>query len=368
MVGCVIAVLCTLGVTSPIAAQQDSTADTTASPGNTLVPLPVLFYQPETGTGFGAAAAYYMYGGAGQSARIVPSSIGLIGIYTTKKQIIAELGAEVYFGAGRRFRLLGAVGYSKFPTKFWGLGNEAPDSLEEDYTPRTFTLAGEFQWEAFLGWYLGASAQLGHRRLSEVQEGGMLAGGAVPGSADGRFVSVGALVTRDTRNNTVAPSRGSYHQLRAAFADGLFGSEFDFGQYTLDLRMYLSPLTRHVLALRALGQAVTGEPPFELLPQLGGDVLLRGYFAGRFRDRNLVAFQAEYRVPVWWRIGVVGFVGAGQVASVRDAFTLDGFKPSAGLGLRFALSPSAGLNIRADYGWGFDVGSGGFYLAFGEAF
>jgi hypothetical protein len=36
--------------------------------------------------------------------------------------------------------------------------------------------------------------------------------------------------------------------------------------------------------------------------------------------------------------------------------------------LRFLLAPREGVNIRADYGWGFGVGAGGFYLAIGEAF
>jgi outer membrane translocation and assembly module TamA len=104
------------------------------------------------------------------------------------------------------------------------------------------------------------------------------------------------------------------------------------------------------------------------VPQLGGDQLLRGYYGGRFRDQDLLALQAEYRMPVWWRLGAVGFVAAGQVAPKLDDLGLDRFKPAAGLGLRFLLSPEEGLNIRADYGWGFDVESSGFYLSIGEIF
>ena len=97
-------------------------------------------------------------------------------------------------------------------------------------------------------------------------------------------------------------------------------------------------------------------------------MLLRGYFAGRYRDRDLLAFQAEYRAPVWWRIGVVAFGAIGQVQHDLNGFRSDQFHPSLGAGLRFALSPQEELNIRADFGRGFDVNSGGFYLSFGEAF
>ena len=355
------------------AQQQDARADaaavqdTSTVPGNSLVPLPVVFYMPETNWGFGAAVTYYMYDPEQRTDRILPSTLSAIGIYTTKKQIIALLGAELYL-SGDKYRLLGNTGYSKFPSKFWGIGNDTPDELEEDYTPSTVNFAGEFQWRALPGWYVGVAAQAAYRELVEVEEDGLLAGGLVPGSEDGRIIGAGLLLTRDTRNNTVYPSGGSFHQLRAILYNGWFGSNYNFGSYSLDLRKYLSPASRHVLALRALGQWTSGDPPFDLMPQLGGDMLLRGYFQGRFRDRQLLAGQIEYRAPVWWRIGVVGFGSAGQVGASMDGFTWGGFKASAGGGVRFMLDPQSGLNIRADYGWAFDTETGGFYLSIGEAF
>ncbi len=359
--------------TSARAQQTDSVVntvtvqDTTEIPGNTLVPLPAVFYTPETKWGFGGVVSYYMYDKEQRAGRILPSTLSFIGIYTTRKQIIALVNTELYFG-GDEYRLLGSTGYTKFPTKFWGIGNETPDSLEEDYTPRTFSIDGEFQWQVLPGWYLGAVAQVAYRELAEVTEDGLLASGLVPGSEDGRIVGAGLLVTRDTRNNAVYPSGGGYHQLRAVLYDGLFQSNYAFGSYSVDLRTYVSPVQRHVLAIRALGQAMSGTVPFDVLPQLGGDALLRGYFQGRFRDRHLLAGQLEYRAPVWWRIGLVGFVAGGQVASALDEFSWRGFKGAAGGGLRFLLDPQSGLNIRADYGWAFDLGTGGFYLNVGEAF
>ena len=135
----------------------------------------------------------------------------------------------------------------------------------------------------------------------------------------------------------------------------------------LDLRRYF-PLFSNVLALRALGAASVATPPFDLMPQLGGDALLRGYFSGRYRDRQLMAFQAEYRFHLWWRIGGVGFIGAGQLGDVFGDFDLGSFHTNAGGGIRFLLSRAEGLNIRADWGWGLGASSSGFYLSLGEAF
>jgi len=362
--------------TAPLGAQEpdkvpaavDSAA---ARPGNTLVPLPVLFYQPETKLGFGGLASYYFWltdpTAMGSAERFQPSSLTAIALYTTRKQIIAALEGELWLGDGG-WRVLGNLGLSKFPTKFWGIGNDTPEDAEEDYTPLLFNSLAEVQRGIGKGWYLGGIVWAGYRQLREVAEDGLLAGESVPGSQDGSIIGLGALVSWDTRDNTVYPRSGWYHQVRGVLYDGAFGSSYDFGSYTLDLRVYGSLFGTHVVALRGVGMATTGTPPFDLMPQLGGDRLLRGYFQGRYLDRQLVALQGEYRLPVWWRLGVVAFGAVGQVADRWGDIAFDRFHPSLGGGIRFLISRAEGLHLRADYGWGFDVSAGGFYLSIGEAF
>jgi hypothetical protein len=99
---------------------------------------------------------------------------------------------------------------------------------------------------------------------------------------------------------------------------------------------------------------------------LGGFRFLRGYYTGRFRDKNLVFYQTEIRIPVYWRIGVVAFAGVGQVAPDLKSFSFDQMKLTGGGGLRFTLSRRERANIRFDYG--FTKDGGGFYLVFGESF
>jgi hypothetical protein len=337
-----------------------------AGRGSTFVPLPVVFYQPETKLGFGVLLNYYFRASEPEPGRRdLPSTLSAIGVYTVNKQIIATLGTELYLDGGRT-RLLGGGGFIKFPTKFWGIGNDSEESDSTNYTPQTLNFTGEVQRELLRGWYLGAAVQVAYREIISVE--GEIDLDTVPGAEDGWVVGPGALVTWDTRDNTIWPRRGGYHLFRAFIFDDFFGSSFDYGSYLLDLRGYFPLLSRQVVALRAVGMASSGTPPFDLLPQLGGDALLRGYFQGRFRDRQLMAFQGEFRTPVWWRFGAVGFASVGQVADVWGDMGFDRFKLAAGGGIRFEISRQEGLNLRADYGWGFDVGSGGFYLSIGEAF
>ena len=120
-------------------------------------------------------------------------------------------------------------------------------------------------------------------------------------------------------------------------------------------------IASHVLAVQGYMNVINGEPPFYMLSLLGGQYLMRGYYEGRYRDKNMLAVQMEYRLPRWKRIGATGFV-----APATSNFALKNLKPSAGLGLRYLLVPVEKINLRLDLGWGKD--SSGFYLAMAEAF
>jgi hypothetical protein len=334
-----------------------------------LIPLPVVFYQPETGVGFGLSGVYLFHlGRAGDSEeRRLPSAVSAIGIYTTKSQIIVAVQTELYPASGS-YRFIGELSFSKFPTKVWGIGNDTPDELEEDYTPVSFNLTLEAQHRLRRGWYAGITTQFAYRELKEVLNGGLIDSGMIPGTEDGRVVGAGLLLLRDTRESTWYPRSSSFHQIRAMLFDGAIGSDYDYFTVTIDLRRYMAVFKSHVLALRALGNGIGGDPPFDILPQLGGDALLRGYYQGRFRDKDLLAFQAEYRAPVWWKLGAVAFASAGQVAPDLGGLRVDAFHPAAGFGFRFLIQEAEGVQIRADFAWGFDVESSGFYINIGEAF
>ncbi|MGD8698922.1 MAG: hypothetical protein PVJ43_06510, partial [Gemmatimonadales bacterium] len=192
--------------------------------GSSFVPLPVVFYQPETGFGFGASGVYLFQLGrpADSAEHRLPSVVSAIGIYTTKSQIIAAVQTELYPASGR-YRYIGEVSYSKFPTKLWGVGNDTPDELEEDYTPVSFNLMLEAQRRLRRGWYAGITAQFAYRELKEVAEDGLLEGGLIPGSEDGRIIGAGLLLLRDTRESTWYPRASSFHQIRAMLYDPAIG-------------------------------------------------------------------------------------------------------------------------------------------------
>jgi outer membrane translocation and assembly module TamA len=93
---------------------------------------------------------------------------------------------------------------------------------------------------------------------------------------------------------------------------------------------------------------------------------MRGTYTGQFREKALLAFQAEYRIHVWRRIGAAAFAGLGDVAPSLQDIKLNRLKYSLGAGLRFKLDTREGTNLRLDFAWG--KHSTGFYMTVQEAF
>lgn len=326
--------------------------------------LPIIFYTPETKLAAGGLVNYY-FRESGSKTESRASSIMPSLIYTQNKQILAELSTYLYW-KDEAYYSEGYLAYIKFPAKFYGIGNNTKEDDEEDYTPRFVRLEISFQKKVRSGLYLGMRYELERRKLTEVEEDGLLARGDILGSEKGMTSGAGVRASWDSRNQVYSPSSGAYHQASATFFKSALGSDYDFVRYVLDLRQYFGVSSSHVAAFQAYARSVTGDPPFQKLSLLGGQNMMRGHYEGRYRDKNMLILQAEYRMPVWWRFGLAGFAGFGDVADEFSNFRLSSFKHSLGAGIRYRISPDEGINVRLDFGFG--EGTSGLYITFNEAF
>jgi outer membrane protein assembly factor BamA len=75
--------------------------------------------------------------------------------------------------------------------------------------------------------------------------------------------------------------------------------------------------------------------PFFMLPSAGGGSSLRGYSSWRFRDRNSMELQAEWRVIVNRFIDTAVFYDTGKVTAHARDLDFNGLKHDYGLGFRF---------------------------------
>ena len=333
-----------------------------------FIPFPILLYTPETKIGGGAALNYYFREpGSKPSSR--PSTIMPSITYTQNKQIITELSADLYW-KDEMYHLNGYLSYKKFPDKFYGIGNNTSEDDVEYYTPEIVRLSVNVQKKIYSELNAGVQYEFEQNKIIEFEKDGLIAQGNIPGTEGGKTSGIGLFANWDTRNNIFYPTSGSYFQLSASMFNTAMGSDYGFNRYNLDFRQYIPLFSSHAIALHGYMNIITGEPPFQKLSmiagRIGGANLMRGYYEGRYRDKNMIAFQMEYRLPVWWRFGLVGFAAFGNVSDKIGNFELRNVKYSIGGGIRFQFSREEKLNIRLDFGYG--KNSSGMYITIGEAF
>lgn len=332
--------------------------------GNGVLVSPILFYLPETRMAFGVAGNYvFRPGDANGDSK--PSTISPVLIYTQNRQFKALLCGDIYLKK-ENYHLAVDLVFQKYPDKFFGIGGYSTDELEENFTPHIFGLSVSLLRKLKEHVDVGLLYDFSKFEMIETEDGKNLSLGDIPGSRGSSLSGVSLLMDVDSRDNIFFPVRGEYCRFTAQFYNKIIGSEYTFQSYRCDLRKYFPILPGHVLALQSIVQTQTGTVPFHRLSRMGGQYVMRGYYDGRYRDRNVVILQAEYRMPLFWRLGAVGFVGAADVAHRFRDFKFNNIKHSYGFGLRYLFNKHEKMYVRFDVGFG--GGVHGFYFSVFEAF
>lgn len=326
-------------------------------------PLPVV--NPTIGNGLGAVGMY------AQSLRATdkqsPPSIFGGGLFLTDNGSRgAGLGTKLFFNEDR-FRLTAGVGRAKLNYDFYGVGNETGEkdiSIPISQSATAFVTEG--QVKVVERWFAGVRFQTVKTTVGlefELPESDI----EIPSiELDSRVAAIGLHIQRDARDSIFYPRAGSNLDVMTNFYSGALGSDFDHDAYLISYANYGALGDRVVLAYRVTACGISGRAPFFGLCRLGSDKDLRGYEAGRYRDRRLLAGQIEYRRSLPNRLGFTVFTGAGAVAPRFQDFHFSSVRPSIGAGVRYTLAERSGVNLRFDVA----VGSDGlvWYVSMGEAF
>ncbi len=312
--------------------------------------FPLIYWTPQTRLGGGLVGTYvFRFSETPVTTR--PSTLASSFVYTQRKQVITAAVFD-HFWMNNQRRFTAEVQYIKYPDVFWGTGGGTPDSSSEHYTPQTFLLALNYTRHIRNGLFIGALYEFDAFKITQFEDGGLLEKAGY-GDRKTRITSgLGAAVNWDTRNSTLYPVSGSYHQLSMVPFHAVTGSEYDFVRFRFDLRKYMSFFKNHVLAVQFYSQVMFGHAPINKYAEIGSIFYMRGYYTGRYRDRQMVTFQAEYRFPVLWRFGAVAFAGGGDVSSTLPAWTTGNLKYTRGFGIRFMLNTDNHLNLRIDFAYG----------------
>lgn len=178
-----------------------------------------------------------------------------------------------------------------------------------------------------------------------------------------------SLFRYDTSDSRIHPSKGSSVWIQNDLAANWLGNKkANFYRFMLDVRKYFLVFgDRDVFAIRGLVQKVSGSkiPLFEL-PVLGGGSTtgaLRGYKMNRFTDKGKWLVNAEYRFPLWKKLGGNLLLDAGSVWPSFSEMFQSAVKINAGWGLRYYLK-----NFVVRFDMGFSQEGMGIYFNFGHIF
>ena len=345
-------------------AQHSHDSSAADSSSATFSALPTAYYTPETRIALEAFA--YLSFQSDTAAR--KSNARVFAAVTQNRQITPDLPWQV-FTAGERFRIDGKLDVRKFPEYYSGLGNETQASRRGLYEYRSVGLRNSALKQVSGNNYFGL-----------VAEGRWLLADSLPlfeametplrGSAGYRFLGVGPSFVYDSRDVILCSTTGRFLEVTATVNAVGFPEEGQgaglYAMLNADHRQFFCVRPNTVLAYQVVARASWGAVPYRELPALGGPLLHRGFYFGRFRDRHLWCVQAEVRQKLFWRLGGVAFASAGKVAPHIASPWLKDIHPAAGAGLRFKLSNEDEANIRFDVAVTPD--SHGFYVYFAEVF
>jgi outer membrane protein assembly factor BamA len=345
-----------------------------------LLLVPVVGYSQQTG-----AVVELALNAAFQRRQANVSTIVGTAQYTAREQLIFTVASSLW-QPDNAWNLVNDWRIMRYPQSSYGLGmftstTSGVVSMDYKYL-RLYQMAYRRVAPA---WYLGLGYQyddhwdiVSRNSRREVASISRYTYGVSDRSASSGLV-ISAL--HDNRVNALNPQGGYLVNAQYRTNRQWLGSDTNYQTLLLEGRLYLHPsrYSPNILALWSYNTfTLNGNPPFLDLPATGWDMYGntgRGFIQGRFRGKNFVYGEAEYRFGITRNrlLGGVIFTNAQSVTElsvmrgrVQDG-TFEKVVPAVGGGLRLNLNKASHTNLAIDYGFGFD-GSRGLSLNLGEVF
>lgn len=326
--------------------------------------LPGPFYTPETELGIGIAAiGLYKTNRKDDQERISTLSISGFG------SITGAIGLNVEnhsFFMRDKLRLFIDASIIHAPECYWGIGyaQNADDDNIEDYTDVTFSVMPRLYARVLENLYVGAGFQFIQNQAEDTEPEGLFYQDN-PYGTDVVSSGYSLHIMSDTRDYIPNPYKGYLLNLDFYGYEKSLGSDADFSVTELTLNGYWNVHNNNILAAQGYVRSSQGDVPWCQLSQVGGGKIMRGYWRGRFRDKQMAAAQVEYRHHLVGRHGVTTWIGAALTAPEFEDMNGDEILPNFGIGYRLAFKYRS--NVRLDLGFG-KHDEIGFYFNVNEAF
>jgi hypothetical protein len=336
--------------------------------------LPGIGYAILTGLTAVATTNLSFYTSKGDSANI--STIQGLVEYGQNKQLVNSVISSIWTKKNR-INFLGDWRYYNYSSYTYGLGGESlssdADLIYYDYL-RINQLAVTQIIPDFLG---GIGYNLDYHW--HIKDG---TPDAIPQNDYTKYgrtaVSTSSGVSLnllyDTRRNSNNPQGGQFANVIYRPNFTFMGSDQNWQSLFLDYRKYirLPANSNNVLAFwNFYWFTLNGTPPYFDLPSTGWDTYSnsgRQFIQGRYRSRNMLYFETEYRFVIT-RNGLLGALVFANAQSFSEWQTnqFETVSPGAGLGIRIKANKYSDTSLIITYGVGVR-GARGFLFNLGEMF
>lgn len=264
-----------------------------------------------------------------------------------------------------KFQLDYKVNLSTFSTSFWGIGyaNADNNNNQTDYRRNRINAMARFMIKLAPKTYIGPfiNYRVTQARNIDTDYSYLWQGQ----DKTVRAYTAGVSFTYDSRDFMLNASRGVFLQIDQTFTPRCFGNgNYNFSSTEATFATYGKLWKGAILAGELHGMFNYGHTPWAFLAEVGSNDRMRGYYAGRYADKNIIEGQLELRQHIKGRSGVAAWVA---LANAFDKFNNIAWRrtlPNAGVGYRWEFKKR--INIRIDYG--FTRKGGGFIFNINEAF
>ncbi len=316
-------------------------------------------YSSDVGFGIGWVAAG-LYRVDKTDFTIPPSNVTLFGDVATSGFFLLGIRGNTLFEGGR-FRVDFTSYFYSLPSDFWGIGYDAGRYAEKStYKRHQAQVKFDFMYRFLQNTYAGVNVSYNYIAGKKFTRPEYLGGQ----ERINNNIGAGIFLMYDSRDYITNPSRGAFIKLEQRAFPEFLGNEGTFHRTEFTASTYLKIWKGAILAYDLHGMFNTGSVPWTMLSMMGGSSRMRGYYDGRYRDRNLVETQLELRQKVYNRHGFVVWGGAGNVFPKWGKFDWSHTLPTYGLGYRWEFKNR--VNVRLDYGFG--KNTSGFIFNINEAF
>ncbi len=263
------------------------------------------------------------------------------------------------------FQLDYKVNLSTFSTSYWGMGyaNADNDDNETDYRRNRINAMARFMVKLAPNTYIGPFVNYRVTQARGVNEDFSYLWQGQDKTI--HTYTAGLSFTYDSRDFMLNASKGVFVQIDQTFTPRCFGNgKYNFSTTEATFATYGKLWKGAILAGELHGQFNYGHIPWSQLATVGSNDRMRGYYEGRYNDKNVIEGQVELRQHIKGRNGVVAWVALANAfpdfKNIAWRYTL----PNAGVGYRWEFKKR--INIRVDYG--FTRNGGGFIFNINEAF